>query len=197
MSTWPNSMPALAERVSQIPADRSVDEVVDRLTEIETRRGGRASSPGGGGGPPPRRERRPLPDGVACFNGMYLEVTRAARDALPSFDSRAFVERLGGLVGEFYFQAFAAGAADAWVSKAWGPLFERKDDRHVLALQFALAGMNAHINNDLAHALVLTWQEAGGEPGRDSPERRDYEKVNGLLERVERDIKGPLSDDLI
>ena len=61
----------------------------------------------------------------------------------------------------------------------------------MLALQFALAGMNAHINNDLAHALVLTWQETGGELGRDSPERRDYEKVNGLPERVERDTKAP------
>jgi hypothetical protein len=195
MTPWPTSMPALAERVSRVPADRRVDEVVDRLTDIEQQRDGFFSA--AGGGPAARRERRPLPDGVACFNGMYLEVTRAVRDALPTFESPAFVERLDVLFAEFYFQAFDAAAAHAWVSKAWAPLFERKDDRHVLALQFALAGMNAHINNDLAHALVLTWQEAGGEPGRDSPERRDYEKVNGLLERVERDIKGPLSDDLI
>jgi hypothetical protein len=83
------------------------------------------------------------------------------------------------------------------VSKAWAPLFERKDDRRVLALQFAIAGMNAHINNDLAHALVLTWRELDRAPGRDSPEYRDYLKVNEILERVERDIKGPLADDLV
>ena len=52
----------------------------------------------------------------------------------------------------------------AWVSKAWAPLFARKDERGILALQFAIAGMNAHINNDLAHALVLTWHELGLEP---------------------------------
>ena len=57
--------------------------------------------------------------------------------------------------------------------------------------------MNAHINNDLAHALVLTWRELDAEPGRDSPEFRDYLKVNAILEAVEADIKGPLSDDLI
>ena len=57
--------------------------------------------------------------------------------------------------------------------------------------------MNAHINNDLAHALVLTWEEMGGAPGGDSPERRDYEKVNAILERVESEIKVPLSDALI
>jgi Family of unknown function (DUF5995) len=195
MTSWPDSMPTFVARVSRTPADRTVDEVVDRLTEIEEQRDGFFSP--AGGGPAARRERRPLPDGVACFNGMYLEVTRAVRDALPSFESRAFVERLDVLFAEFYFQAFDAAAAHAWVSKAWAPLFERKDDRHVIALQFALAGMNAHINNDLAHALVLTWREAGGEPARDSPERRDYETVNGILERVERDIKAPLSDDLI
>ena len=53
--------------------------------------------------------------------------------------------------------------------------------------------MNAHINNDLAHALVLTWQELGF----DKAMRRDYDKVNGILEAVEKDIKVPLSDALI
>src|SRR3954449_820817 len=132
MSTWPTSMRTLAERVSRVPADRTVEEVVDRLTSIEETLDGFFSPLGAG--PAARRDRAPLPDGVACFNGMYLEVTKAVRDALPTFESRAFVERLDVLFGEFYFQAFAAAAAHAWVSKAWAPLFERKDDRHVLAL---------------------------------------------------------------
>jgi hypothetical protein len=128
---------------------------------------------------------------------MYLQVTEAVRAELDGFESRAFVERLDVLFAEFYFQAFDAAAANAWVSKAWAPLFARKDARGVIALQFAVAGMNAHINNDLAHALVLTWQEFDLGPVRDSPEFRDYEKVNGILERVEADIKGPLADNLI
>ena len=195
MTTWPESMPALAERVSLVPANRTVGEVVDRLTTIEQDLDGFFSP--AAGGPAARRDRPPLPDGVACFNGMYLQVTEAVRDELPAFESPAFVERLDVLFAEFYFQAYQAAAAQAWVSKAWAPLFDRRDERGILALQFAIAGMNAHINNDLAHALVLTWSELDLEPERDSPEFRDYLKVNAILQAVEADIKGPLADDLI
>ena len=195
MTTWPESMPQLAERVSLVPANRTVEEVVDRLLAIEQKLDGFFSPEAGS--PAARRGRRPLPDGVACFNGMYLEVTKAVRDALPSFENPEFVARLDVLFAEFYFQAFDAAAAQAWVSKAWAPLFDRRDEAGILALQFAIAGMNAHINNDLAHALVLAWHEFDQMPSRDSPEFRDYEKVNAILEAVEADIKGPLSDDLI
>jgi hypothetical protein len=190
MSTWPESMRTLSERVSLVPVNRSVDEVVERLTTIERDLDGFFSPDGGG--PAARRDRPPLPDGVACFNGMYLRVTAAVRDELPNFESREFVERLDVLFAEFYFQAFEAAAAGAWISKAWAPLFARRAERR-LALQFAIAGMNAHINNDLAHALVLTWREMG----LDAAQRRDYDKVNDILERVESEIKVPLSDELI
>ena len=133
MSTWPASMPALAERVSLVPANRTVDEVVDRLAAIERDLDGFFSP--AAGSPAERRDRPPLPDGVACFNGMYLQVTEAVRDELPSFESPAFVERLDVLFAEFYFQAFDAAAARAWVSKAWEPLFERRDERGILAFQ--------------------------------------------------------------
>jgi len=195
MSTWPESMSALSERVSLVPANRTVAEVVDRLTAIEEDLDGFFSP--AGLGPADRRNHPPLPDGVACFNGMYLRVTEAVRDDLPTFESPEFVARLDVLFAEFYFQAFDAAAARAWVSEAWAPLFANKDRRDILALQFAIAGMNAHINNDLAHALVLTWQELGLEPRRDSAEYRDYEKVNTILKRVEAELKGPLSDELI
>jgi hypothetical protein len=175
-------MQGLSERVARVPADRTVAEVVARLTDIETQLNG-FFAPGGPGVPP---------DGVACFNGMYLKVTEAVRDALPTFEHRAFIERLDILFAQFYFDAYDAAAAQAWVSKAWEPLFERRAE-HRLALQFAITGMNAHINNDLAHALVLTW----GELGLGDAQRRDYEKVNGILEQVEKDIKVPLSDALI
>jgi hypothetical protein len=187
-------MKTLAERVSLVPANRTVDEVVDRLTGIERELDGFWSPDDAG--PAARRDRPPLPDGVACFNGMYLQVTKAVRDELPNFESPAFVERLDVLFAEFYFQAYDAAVAGEWISKAWAPLFSRRAEK-LLALQFAITGMNAHINNDLAHALVLTWEEMGGPPARNTPEGRDYEKVNAILERVEKDIKVPLSDDLI
>jgi hypothetical protein len=175
-------MQGLSERVARVPADRTVAEVVDRLTDIETQLDG-FFAPGGPGVPP---------DGVACFNGMYLKVTEAVRDALPTFENQAFIERLDILFAQFYFDAYDAAAAQAWVSKAWEPLFARRAE-HRLALQFAIAGMNAHINNDLAHALVLTWHEFGF----DAATRSDYDKINDILEAVEKDIKAPLSDPFI
>lgn len=190
MTPWPDSMRALSDRVGELPTDTTVADVVARLTTIERDLDGFFSP--GGGGPAARRDRRPLPDGVACFNGMYLRVTEAVRAALPTFEDPAFVERLDTLFAEFYFQAYEAAAANAWISKAWAPLFARRAE-HRLALQFAITGMNAHINNDLAHALVLTW----GELGLDAAQRRDYDKVNGILEAVETEIKAPLSDALI
>src|SRR5215210_2412334 len=138
MSSWPTSMPQLAERVSLVPANRTVGEVLDRLTTIEQDLDGFFSP--AAGSPAARRDRPPLPDGVACFNGMYLQVTQAVLDAMPTFESPEFVERLDVLFAEFYFQAFDAAAAGAWVSKAWAPLFERRDERRIIALQFAIAG---------------------------------------------------------
>jgi hypothetical protein len=195
MSNPPTSIKELVERVSRASANRTVEEVVDRLTQIETTLDGFYAA--GAGGAAARSARKPLPDGVACFNGMYLEVTNAVRAALQTeFENAEFIERLDVVFAQFYLEAYDAALADAWVSKAWAPLFARREEPR-LPLQFAIAGMNAHINNDLAHALLLTWREFGISPGRDSPERRDYEKVNGILGRVEKDIKGPLSDAVI
>jgi hypothetical protein len=51
-------------------------------------------------------------------------------------------------------------------------------------IQFALAGMNAHINHDLSLALLATDQRMDLEPADDSPQHEDYEAVNGLLNTV-------------
>ena len=44
--------------------------------------------------------------------------------------------------------------------------------------------MNAHINHDLALALLETDTELNMVPGKESPEHDDFERVNGLLEAV-------------
>ena len=95
---------------------------------------------------------------------------------------------------EFYFQAFEA-PPPAPGSRRRGRRCSPAGRARILALQFAITGMNAHINNDLAHALVLTWREMGCGAGRDSPERRDYEKVNEILEPSRPRSRCPLSDD--
>ena len=52
-------------------------------------------------------------------------------------------------------------ATPADTPSAWVPLFAQRSRRGVAPLQFALAGMNAHINRDLPVALVTTCRELG------------------------------------
>jgi hypothetical protein len=131
-------------------------------------------------------------DGVACFARLYREVTEAV-GAETAFADRRFLERLDLVFANRFFDALDATS----VPPAWAPLFEARGRRGIAPLQFALAGMNAHINFDLPLALVTTCDERGVELRCHSPEHADFELVNTLLERVEERIKrsyltGPL-----
>ena len=57
--------------------------------------------------------------------------------------------------------------------------------------------MNAHINHDLALALVATTDEFGIGLRRDTAQHRDYLLVNGLLERVQDEIKDRFTTGVI
>lgn len=136
----------------------------------------------------------PLPraDGVACFTRLYLEVTKAveAELARTTFADPAFLQKLDIVFADLFFDAVEAhegGRADA--PNGWAPLFEHRSKRGVAPLQFALAGMNAHINRDLPVALVRTWADTRTEPGFDAGQHEDFERVNDVLARVEQRIK--------
>ena len=62
-----------------------------------------------------------------------------------------------------------------------------RDD--VAPIQFAFAGMNAHINHDLGLALVDTAGEIGIDLERDSADHRDFENVNSILVATEQRVK--------
>lgn len=131
-------------------------------------------------------------DGVRRFNELYLAVTvEVARveAQTATFEDPAFTARLDVIFADLYFAAVDADAAGREVPKAWAPLFEKRAVRGIAPLQFAIAGMNAHINHDLALALVATTKEFGVTLDRDTPEYRDYLLVNGILERVQDEIK--------
>jgi hypothetical protein len=136
----------------------------------------------------------PLPrrDGVACFTRLYLDVTRAVRADL---DRAAFVdpvvlERLDAEFATLYFVAVDAYARDPRTApSAWVPLFEARSRRGIAPLQFAFAGMNAHINRDLPVALVTTCTSLAKELSPDSPQHADFERVNDVLARVESRLK--------
>jgi hypothetical protein len=89
-----------------------------------------------------------------------------------------------------FFTALDAYEHDrASTPSAWVPLFSQRSRRGVSPLQFALAGMNAHINRDLPVALVTTCRQLGIDLRGGSPEHSDFERINVLLARVEAKLK--------
>ncbi len=190
---WPDSMTGVAQRVRALDPQRRLGDVAARLLEIERERDGYRNPDRGA----LRRRVRRHPDGVACFNYLYLSVTEAVRAALPRFEEPVVVERLAVVFAEFYLSAYAAAGAREWVSKAWEPLFEECRRKGVAPIQFALAGMNAHINNDLAWALLQVWDELGAAEAPDSPVYRDFQLVNTILAAVEGEVRATLESGVL
>lgn len=133
----------------------------------------------------------PRTDGVARFNAMYLAVTRevAAQAKAGSFRDPDALSLLDVVFADLYFKAVDAAAGGKGAPRAWRPLFEARKKKRVAPIQFALAGMNAHINHDLVLAIVETCRRRKQPVKRGSPFHRDYVAVNKLLERVEERVK--------
>ena len=140
----------------------------------------------------------PASDGVACFNRMYLEVTQQVDKDLGQqfFADPAFMTRFDVAFANLYFDAVnaAAGqsagpaAGQSAVPLAWRPLFERRGETGIEPIQFALAGMNAHINHDLPMAIVATCADLATTPTAGT-HLADYQKVDGLLDAAEQSVR--------
>ena len=141
----------------------------------------------------------PSADGVARFNELYLAVTRAVLRETDAgeFEDPAFLTRLDVVFADLYFAAVDADAQGSRAGHAWRPLFDSRSRRRVAPLQFALAGMNAHINHDLPVALVAVMLQSGLEPTRGTPQHRDFRRVDALLARVEAQVKEQFMDELL
>ena len=125
-------------------------------------------------------------DGIKWFNRLYLMVTEQVDLDPPggAWQSPAWFTSLDTNFAGLYFSALGGFLAGKTVPDAWQALFEARYRAGVDRVQFALAGMNAHINRDLALALLAADAAMNVAPAADSPERGDYEAVNGLLNTV-------------
>ena len=155
----------------------TVDGVIARLREIDAK--------------------LPAHDGVAVFNQMYLTVTErmAAIIAGPAPGAPTFrdPQRMADLDIRFASLWLAAVNADATgqtVSPAWRPLFEARAGGR-LPVQYAIAGMNSHIEHDLPLAVVDLCLAHGLQP-RDV--HADYDAVNDVLAEVESGIRRSFLD---
>jgi hypothetical protein len=129
----------------------------------------------------------PSNDGLKWFNKLYLMVTQQVDNQPPAkgWEDAAWLTRLDVVFAGFYFAAIAGALEqNTDTASSWDALLEARNRPGVDRIQFALAGMNAHINHDLALALLQTDDELHLMPALQSPEHDDYENVNGLLEQV-------------
>jgi hypothetical protein len=135
-------------------------------------------------------------DGIASFSKLYHIITMRIGDMAGrgDFRSREFLVRLDIEFAERYFRALRRYADDIESApRVWRVLFDNRSDPRVAPVNFAVAGVNAHINFDLSCALVATWRhvEPDGD-GDGSAQFHDYRLINEVFE-TEMD---PLREDL-
>jgi hypothetical protein len=139
----------------------------------------------------------PAGDGVAVFNRMYLTVTERIAEiiAQPSegamFRDPKAMTFLDVRFANLWLAAYEADAAGRTVPKAWRPLFDLRHGKR-LPVQYAVAGMNTHIENDLPVAVIATCKALRLKP-RDV--HHDYETVNDVLAQVEAPIRRSFLDE--
>jgi hypothetical protein len=164
MSTNPIDLALINITGSAAPVN--ITDVIDVMTQID------ATLPG--------------TDGLKWFNWLYLTVTEAVQNNPPAtgFNNLNWLTQLDVIFAEFYFAAINSFLRQRETARSWQALFEARHTQGIERIQFALAGMNAHINHDLSLALLQTNAQLNVAPAKGGPEHQDFENVNGLLENV-------------
>jgi Family of unknown function (DUF5995) len=157
-----------------VQAPESVEQVIERMRAID--------------------EQLDPRDGVACFNRMYLRVTELVAQNIVDgfFEDPVFLERMDIVFAGLYFKAVDAAVPPI----PWKPLFDARHNKTVWPLQFALAGMNAHINHDLALAVIAACQERRTTPNT-KPVHADYLRVNELLAAAEAEVRAEYEPEML
>jgi hypothetical protein len=128
---------------------------------------------------------------VAAFNSLYLTITRRVGHALvgPGVTEPRFLETLDVEFAKRYLHALRLwGRDDDGTPDAWEVLFRRGQDRRLTRLTAAMLGVNAHINFDLAMALIATWERLGPPGEHIHPDyllinKIFYQEIPGLRRR--------------
>jgi hypothetical protein len=123
----------------------------------------------------------PATNRMCAFNSLYLTITQRVDEALrTTADSPEYLEMLDVEFAKRYFSALDLwNCDDEDTPDVWEVLFKRARDERVSPLAAAMLGVNAHINHDLALALIGTWAEFGAPEGDEI--HPDYLLVNEIF----------------
>ena len=134
----------------------------------------------------------PITDGLACFNRMYLVVTQRVFTEVAKgnfYADPAFMFHLDVVFANLYLGAIDGFRADPPTSPCcWNDVLDNRSDTHIAPMQFALAGMSAHIIHDLPIAVVQTCEDLGTAPDQGT-HAADFEKVNTVLGALDQQIR--------
>ena len=138
-------------------------------------------------------------DGLKWFNGLYLQVTQAVKERVDSagFADSAWIAALDVEFAGFYFAAIASSLAGSPTPGCWQAVFSQRNQTTIARIQFALAGMNAHINHDLPQAVVATCRSTGVSPQHGTPHYNDFTALNATLDSLIEAAKVELSVRLL
>jgi hypothetical protein len=125
-------------------------------------------------------------DGLKWFNGLYWEVTQAVESRVTAggFNDPAWLAQLDVQFAALYFNALYASLTGASCPGSWQAMFSRRDQTDIARIQFALAGMNAHINHDLPFAIVATCKATNIVPQHGTPQYNDYTALDTTLDSL-------------
>jgi hypothetical protein len=134
-------------------------------------------------------------DGLKWFNWLYLQVTQAveARVAGGGFTNPAWLAQLDVEFASLYFSALNSSLSGQVTASCWQVLFNSRNQNAIARIQFALAGINAHINHDLPEAIVSTCQVTGTTPDHGATYYSDYTALNSTLDDLVESAKQTLN----
>ena len=133
-------------------------------------------------------------DGLKWFNWLYLQVTQAVQAHVQSgaVGDPLWLANLDVQFARLYLGALHSYLQSESTPQCWQELFQRRNESQLGRIQFALAGINAHINHVLPEALVATGSLTG-------QHYTDYTALNatldGLIELAKKTLMVRLPGD--
>jgi Family of unknown function (DUF5995) len=126
-------------------------------------------------------------DAAGYFPAVYVRVTRDIGEGIRNgrFDDGERMERMVDAFARYYVRA---RTAEIPVPRCWKATWDAADDPNLLIVQHLLLGLNAHVNHDLAQAVIEVAPEIGGLKAV----RPDFDAINhelaGTFDKVIQDL---------
>lgn len=142
-------------------------------------------------------------DGLKWFNELYLTVTRTVQNRVNAggFSDPAWLAQLDVQFARLYFGAVRAALSNAPCPDCWAAMFSVRDNLQIARIQFALAGVNAHINHDLCLAIDATCKATNTVPRHGTVQYNDYTSVSpvldGLIDQAKQTLNVRLPGDAL